>query len=189
MPTLKFDALTTDPAEQPPEEWWDIEVSTIWAEETLKRYYPLRFAAIKSHWQALMAMMIDGDQVRRFNAPGHCCGFINSGLLLVRDGKAIATLALSELSAADVITVTSNFPHRTWLGEKVPEEATLADLIPMFDKDLLAKWRAMQSMRQPGDEIRWFSNSSQAWAELCGICGLALIRHGEPVASITTASN
>ena len=188
MTSLKYDVLTTDPAQQPPEEWWDIAISTIWAEETLKRY-PLRYAAIKPHWQTLMAMMIEGDRFRRFTAPGHWSGMIHSGLVLVRDGKAIATLALSKVSAADEITFTPNLPHRTWLGEKVSEKAALADLIPIYDENLLAKWRAMQSIRQRDDEIRWFSNSPQAWAELCGCCGLALVRNGEPVACITTGMN
>lgn len=51
------------------------------------------------------------------------------------------------------------------------------------------QWLALIARMQPGDELWQFSSPPESWQHLCGRAGVALVRNGEVVDSITTAMN
>lgn len=206
-PVLNVGVTTTDPSQQASTEWWDIEVSTIWAEESLRRSWSY-FAKVEPELRALLALLHDGDEFRRFAAPGTDRFGLASGFVIVRSGRAIATFALPAWTIID--RLTADLANKSWLrhsvspdtipGDLLRDVETLKRLLPhneftvqhaaalkeTTDKDV-AQWKAMLSLMQPGDEIRRYDNGG--WADLCGSAGYALVRNGEVIASFQTLMN
>jgi hypothetical protein len=51
------------------------------------------------------------------------------------------------------------------------------------------RWRDLLAQMQPGDELRVFCSSPESWQNLAGRAGIALVRNGVKVASLTTMLN
>lgn len=51
------------------------------------------------------------------------------------------------------------------------------------------RWQDLLAPMQPGDEIWEFSSPPETWQRLSGRAGLALVRNGEIVDTLTTAMN
>lgn len=51
------------------------------------------------------------------------------------------------------------------------------------------RWKALLAEMQPGDELWEFRSPPESWMRLSGRAGIAVVRNGEVVDSLTTAMN
>jgi hypothetical protein len=51
------------------------------------------------------------------------------------------------------------------------------------------EWEALKAQMQPGDELVMFASPPESWRKLYGRAGVALLRNGKLVDSITTVMN
>ena len=51
------------------------------------------------------------------------------------------------------------------------------------------EWKALLAQMQPGDELWEFSTSGHSWEHLAGRAGIALVRNGKDICSVTTKMN
>ncbi len=124
---------------------------------------------------------------------------------------AIATLAVLSLaptaaSGADdaprQIVGDGTFPVE-WLDETItvaeaerrhpgmPDDSR-AERFPEIRKPfgfLSAKWEAIKTQMQPGDELWTFASSAESWRHLAGRSGIALVRDKKVIASFVTRMN
>ncbi len=87
---------------------------------------------------------------------------------------------------------------KDWLTRKLTvEEAEAENLVsderlgltPVPFGYCNSEWRNLRAQIQPGDELWEFTSPAESWAQLFGRAGIALIREGEVVDSITTMMN
>jgi hypothetical protein len=61
---------------------------------------------------------------------------------------------------------------REWLGTETSVEQIESELYP--NERLRAEWREFISKMQPGDQLRRFSSTDEAWRRLAGRAGYAI---------------
>jgi hypothetical protein len=107
------------------------------------------------------------------------------------------------MPAPDALTNFSNQAEgarmqRDWLTKKVTvAEAESAHLVrddnlgpdPVPFGFMNQEWQQMIAGMQPGDELWEFSSPADTWQHLCGRAGFAVVRNGNPIASIVTCMN
>jgi hypothetical protein len=87
---------------------------------------------------------------------------------------------------------------RDWLSKRltvqeieaehsVTDERLGPDPVPFgFIND---RWKKLTAQMQPGDELWSFSSPPETWQRLCGRAGIALVRNGEIIDTLTTRMN
>ena len=75
-----------------------------------------------------------------------------------------------------------------WLKERVQDEDR-PNFSPTANECLWAEWQFMLARTRDDDELWAYSSSSGSWQELMGRRGYALVRNGEPIASLVTEMN
>ena len=75
-----------------------------------------------------------------------------------------------------------------WLKERVQDEDK-PNFSPTANDRLWAEWQFMLARTRDDDELWIYSSSAGSWGELMGRGGYALVRNGEPIASLVTELN
>ena len=84
---------------------------------------------------------------------------------------------------------------RDWLTKKVTvEEAEAGHLVrnehlgpePVPFGFMYQEWKQLLAAMQPGDELWEFSSPADTWKHLAGRAGFAVVRNGNPIASLVT---
>jgi hypothetical protein len=186
FPELAIGYATTDPRKQAIREWLSSRVSENEAEELLKEH-PHQFAGIAPEWGVLKRMLQEKDELWLWGAPLTCEQDSSpEGFALVRGGDVVATLALPERTALDVITGLSHQAERSWLREQ-----TTVDEVDkrLRNGGLADQWKAMKQLTGKKDELWSFCSNADSWANLAGRAGYALVHDGQVIATIVTHLN
>ena len=76
-----------------------------------------------------------------------------------------------------------------WLKHRIVRDEDKPDFSPTANERLWAEWQFMLARTKDDDELWAYSSSSGSWKELMGRGGYALVRNGEPIASLVAEMN
>jgi hypothetical protein len=119
-------------------------------------------------------------------------------------GSSLAAKAFLNCSVVRSQTLSSNdnvFPL-AWLQERISIEEAERRFTPMPDDRtnqepelrkpfgfLNARWEKLKARMQTGDEIWTFRSPPEAWQDLAGGAGVALMRESKVIDALVTAMN